>query len=92
MNTKAALILTYTSFMLPLVIWIMSAFFQTVPWDIEEAALIDGCTPLSALVRVILPLAAPGLAVAAIVAFLYAWNVFLALILPPPCSLRRSRR
>ena len=59
MNTKAALILTYTSFMLPLVIWIMSAFFQTVPWDIEEAALIDGCTPLSALVRVILPLAAP---------------------------------
>lgn len=76
MNTKAALILTYTSFMLPLVIWIMSAFFQTVPWDIEEAALIDGCTPLSALVRVILPLAAPGLAAAAIVAFLYAWNEF----------------
>jgi multiple sugar transport system permease protein len=76
MNTKLALILTYTSYMLPLVIWIMAAFFQSVPWDIEEAALIDGCTPLSALVRVIIPLATPGLVAAAIVAFLFAWNEF----------------
>jgi len=59
-DTKIALILTYTSFMLPLVIWIMAAFFRTVPWDIEEAALIDGCSPLSALFRVILPLSTPG--------------------------------
>lgn len=76
MDTKMALILTYTSFMLPLVIWIMAAFFRTVPWDIEEAALIDGCSPLSALFRVILPLSTPGIVAATIVAFLFAWNEF----------------
>jgi len=76
MDTKLALIITYTSFMLPLVIWIMASFFQTVPWDIEEAALIDGCSPISALFKVILPLSKPGIVAATIVAFLFAWNEF----------------
>lgn len=76
MDTRTALILTYTSYMLPLVIWIMVAFFKTVPWDIEEAALIDGCSPLSSLIRIIIPLSTPGLVAAAIVAFLFAWNEF----------------
>lgn len=76
MDTRLGLGLVYLSMTLPLVVWIMSAYFRSIPWEIEEAALIDGCSPLGALVRVILPLSAPGLVAAGVVTFLFAWNEF----------------
>jgi multiple sugar transport system permease protein len=76
MDTKLALIITYTSMMLPLVVWIMSAFFRSVPWEIEESAMIDGCSRMKALVLVILPLSMPGMVAAGVIAFLFAWNEF----------------
>lgn len=82
LDTHVGLFITYSSFVLPLMIWIMMGYFQTIPIDIEDAARIDGCSRLGALVRVVLPLAAPGLAATGIFAFIVAWNeFFLALIL-----------
>jgi ABC-type glycerol-3-phosphate transport system permease component len=67
---------------IPLVIWIMHGFFQDIPVELSEAGLVDGCNRLSVLYHIILPLATPGLAVAAVFAFLFSWNDFgLALIL-----------
>ncbi len=77
LNTYAALILPYTTFSLPLSIWILTNFFKDIPTEIEEAALIDGCTPLDVLRKVIAPLAAPGVFTCAILVFIYAWNEFL---------------
>ena len=77
LNTYAALILPYTTFSLPLSIWILTNFFKDIPAEIEEAALIDGCTSLQVLRRVIAPLAAPGVFTCAILVFIYAWNEFL---------------
>lgn len=77
LNTYAALILPYTTFSLPLSIWILTSFFKEIPTEIEEAAIIDGCTPLEALRKVIAPLAAPGVFTCAILVFIYAWNEFL---------------
>ena len=77
-----ALILAHAAIQLPLVVWIMQQFFQDVPLELEEAGLVDGSTRLGVLYRIVLPLATPGLAVAAILAFLFSWNEFgLALIL-----------
>lgn len=82
LDTHAGLILAYVSFALPFSTWLMIGFFDEVPAELEEAAMVDGCSRLAALVRVTLPLAAPGLVVAAIFAFLVSWNEFLfALIL-----------
>jgi multiple sugar transport system permease protein len=77
LNTFQALILPYTSFALPFTLWALTNFFREVPWELEEAALIDGCTYLGALGRVILPLAAPGLVTCGILVFISAWNEFL---------------
>ena len=77
LNTFQALIIPYASFALPFTLWALTNFFRQVPWELEEAALIDGCTQLSALWRVILPLAAPGLVTCAILVFISAWNEFL---------------
>lgn len=67
---------------IPLVIWIMHGFFQDIPVELSEAGLVDGCTRLSVLYHIVLPLATPGLAVAAVFSFLFSWNDFgLALIL-----------
>lgn len=77
LDTYYALILTYGAFLLPLVIWIMGNYFRSVPRELEEAAQVDGCSPLGALFRVIVPLAAPGLAATGIVCFLLAWDEFL---------------
>ena len=63
-------------FQIPLVTWIMYGFFQDIPFDLAEAGLVDGCTRLSVLYHIVLPLAAPGLAVAAVFAFLISWNDF----------------
>lgn len=76
-DTWAGLILPYITFALPLAIWVLAAFFQQIPWDLEKAARVDGATPLQTFARVIVPLAAPGVFTAAILVFIFAWNDFL---------------
>jgi multiple sugar transport system permease protein len=82
LDTYTGLVIAYISFALPFTIWLLIGFFMDVPIEIEEAAMIDGCGRLAVLLRVVIPVVAPGLVVAAIFAFLVAWNEFLfALIL-----------
>jgi multiple sugar transport system permease protein len=76
-DTWIGLILPYLSFSLPLSIYILSAFFREIPWDLEKAAQMDGATPMQAFRRVILPLAMPGMFTAGILTFIAAWNDFL---------------
>jgi multiple sugar transport system permease protein len=81
-DTWAGLVLIYLTFNLSLVIWMMRPFFDQLPRALEEAAWIDGATPAQGFIRIVLPLAAPGLAATAILCFLFAWNdFFYALIL-----------
>jgi multiple sugar transport system permease protein len=75
-DTWLGLIIPYMSFTLPLSIWILSAFFREIPWEMEEAAQVDGATPMQAFRKVIVPLAAPGVFTAAILTFFFAWNDF----------------
>ncbi|MGA7808694.1 carbohydrate ABC transporter permease [Bradyrhizobium sp.] len=82
LDTVTGLVLVYTSFNLPLVIWMMQPFFETVPASLEEAALVDGASMRTIFLRIVLPMVAPGIAATAILCFLYAWNdFFFALIL-----------
>ena len=76
-DTWVGLIIPYVSFALPLAIYILSAFFREIPWDLERAAQVDGATPYQAFRRVIIPLAAPGVVTAAILVFIMAWNDFI---------------
>lgn len=76
-DTHFALVITYVSYGLPFVIWLMLGFFQDMPADIEKAAIVDGCSMWQRFRQVVLPLTLPGLAVTAIFAFIYAWNEFL---------------
>jgi len=76
-DTYAALILTNAAFNLAFAIWILRAFFASIPREIEEAAAVDGCGRLGTLGRVILPLSLPGLATAVIFAFIAAWNEYI---------------
>ena len=81
-NTKQGLIICYVSFSLPLVLWIMKTYFDTVPANLERAAAIDGCNRFQTLYKVVLPLAVPGLIAAGLFAFIASWNEFIfALIL-----------
>ena len=75
-NKPIVLILTYLSFALPFAIWLMSAFFETIPIELEDAARIDGAGPLRTLVTIILPISAPGLVSTALFVFLTAWDEF----------------
>lgn len=75
-DNRFGLVLVHTALLLPFVIWLLYGFFQTIPREIEEAALIDGCSRMQALRRVILPLALPGLGATALFAFLGSWNEF----------------
>ena len=75
-DTWIGLIIPYMSFTLPLSIWTLSAFFREIPWEMEQAAQIDGATSWQAFRKVIVPLAAPGVFTAAILAFFFAWNDF----------------
>ncbi|HEX4670631.1 MAG TPA: carbohydrate ABC transporter permease [Solirubrobacteraceae bacterium] len=77
LNTRLGLIIVYCTFATPFVLWIMGNFFMTIPRELEDAALMDGCTRIEALFRVILPLARPGLLSTALFAFLIAWDEFL---------------
>ena len=82
LDTVTGLVLVYTSFNLPLVIWMMQPFFDTVPRSLEEAALVDGARTRTVFLQIVLPMVAPGIAATAILCFLYAWNdFFFALIL-----------
>ena len=76
-NTWIGLIIPYIAFGLPLGIYTLSAFFREIPWELEKAAKMDGATPFQAFVRVIAPLAAPGMVTTAILVFLFCWNEFL---------------
>jgi len=82
LDTKRGLIMVYIAFNLPFAVWMMSIFFRQLPREIEEAAVIDGCSTFSLLRYISLPLVAPGLAVVAIFTFYFTWNeLLLALIL-----------
>lgn len=76
-NTYQAMIVPNISFALPLGVYILVSFFRAMPWELEEAARIDGCTPAQAFRRVILPLAVPGVFTTAILVFISAWNEFM---------------
>jgi multiple sugar transport system permease protein len=77
LNTYYGVTLVLASWQLPLALWLMKGFFDTVPLEIEEAAWVDGATRLKAAFRVVLPLAGPGVGAAALIAFIGAWNEFL---------------
>jgi multiple sugar transport system permease protein len=76
-DTIPGLIIPYMTFSLPLAIYTLSAFYREIPWELEQAAQVDGATPWQAFTKVILPLAAPGTFTAAILVFIFAWNDFL---------------
>jgi len=88
-DTYIGLILTHTAVLLPFVIWLLYGFFKTIPKEVEDAALIDGCSQLEAMRKVLLPLALPGLGATALFAFLGSWNeFFFALILTTSDTVR----
>jgi len=77
-NDRIFIVIVYIGFYLPLSVWIAKGFFDAIPRELEEAALIDGCTPLCALGRVIMPLAMPGLTAVFLLTFVNVWNEFIA--------------
>jgi multiple sugar transport system permease protein len=79
-DTIPGLVIPYLTFALPLTIYILTSFFKEIPRDLEEAALVDGATNFEAFRKVVVPLAAPGLATAGILTFIAAWNEFLLAI------------
>lgn len=81
-DTYFGLILTYMTFSFPFGMWMLTAYFQTIPVDLEEAALLDGASRLTIFLKIVLPLSRPGLAAVGIFTFIHAWNEFLyALVL-----------
>jgi multiple sugar transport system permease protein len=77
LDNLLALVVTYLTFTLPFTIWLLKSYFQGIPRELEEAALVDGCTWPRMVARVLLPAAAPGLVAAAMFAFMTAWNDYL---------------
>lgn len=76
-DTLAALVLTYSTFSLPLAVWLLASFFDALPREVYLAARVDGCSAFGAFWRVVLPLAAPGILAAGLLVFIFAWNEFL---------------
>lgn len=76
-NTYLVLILIYTAWMVPMAMWFLKGFFETVPRDLEDAATMDGCSRLGILYRIIAPLIIPGFTAVAIVVFIFVWNEFI---------------
>jgi multiple sugar transport system permease protein len=76
-DTRLALILTYPTFLVPFCTWLLMGYFRTIPFELEECAMIDGATRWQILTRIILPLAVPGLISAGIFAFTLSWNEFI---------------
>lgn len=77
LNTHLALVLAYASFSLPFCTWMLRGFFAGIPKEIDEAAMVDGCSRLMAMVRVVVPLAVPGIGATCLFTFLLAWNHYL---------------
>lgn len=75
-NTYLGLILAHATLNLPIAIWLMATFMRAVPRELEEAAIVDGCNPVSALWRVIVPVVMPGIAATVILVFIHSWNEF----------------
>ncbi|MBD3307181.1 ABC transporter permease subunit [candidate division KSB3 bacterium] len=81
-NTRTGLVLTYITFNMPFIMWIMISFFQGIPRELDDSAQVDGCTRFSAFLRVIVPISLPGMLSAGVFSFVLSWNEFLfALIL-----------
>ncbi len=76
-DTRTGMILVYTAFFTPVAIYFMRYFFSAIPKDLEEAAMVDGCSPFGAFLRIVLPAAAPGLVATFVYAFLFAWDELL---------------
>jgi multiple sugar transport system permease protein len=76
-NTQQGLILTYLTFTIPFCTWMLMGYFRGMPVELEEQAMVDGCTKMGAMLRILLPLSAPGLVASAIFSFTLAWNEFL---------------
>ena len=76
-NTKMGLVISYASFSIPLVLWILKTYFDTIPRNLERAAAVDGCGRFQTFIRIVLPLAAPGMVAAGLFAFIAAWNEFI---------------
>ena len=75
-NSDLALVFTYMAFGVPIAVWLLSAYFQTIPREIEEQAMVDGYGQFGALARVVLPLSLPGIGAAAVYVFLQAWGEY----------------
>ena len=76
-DTRTGMILVYTAFFTPVAIYFMRYFFASIPRDLEEAAMVDGCSPFGAFLRIVIPAAAPGLVATFVYAFLFAWDELL---------------
>jgi multiple sugar transport system permease protein len=76
-DTRWAIFLTYPTFGIPFCTWLLSGFFKTIPVEIEECAMVDGCTRIGALIRIVIPLSIPGIIAATILTFTLSWNEFL---------------
>ena len=77
-NDRVFIMIVYTGFFLPMSVWIAKGFFDAIPRELEEAALIDGCSPIGGLTRIIMPLAAPGMTAIFLLTFVGVWNEFIA--------------
>ena len=76
-DTHVGMIIVYTAFFTPVAIFFMRSFFLAIPRDLEEAAMVDGCTPFKAFIKIVLPNAAPGLVATFVYAFLFSWDELL---------------
>lgn len=81
LDTHFSLIIAYFAFNLPLVVWMMRGFFQEIPLELDESAMIDGCSRIGVLFRIIIPVTAPGMAATGAFSFIFSWNEFLLALL-----------
>ncbi len=89
LNTYAGLVLVYLMVVMPITVWLLKGFFDNVPYEIEEAAIVDGCSPLKILTKIVLPISLPAIASVGMYSFILAWNEFLfALIMTNDRSTR----
>jgi len=77
METRWAMVISYPTFLVPFCTWLLMGYFRTIPKEIEECALVDGCTRIKALLRIVLPVAIPGIITAALFSFTLAWGEYL---------------
>jgi multiple sugar transport system permease protein len=89
-DTHIGLILTHTALIIPFVIWLLYGFFKSIPIEIEQAAMIDGCSSMQALQKVLLPLLLPGIGATALFAFLGSWNEFFFAMILTSSDMKRT--